>query len=472
MAELWTAEELASATGGRYEGSPPRAFGGVSIDSRSLSQNDIFVAIKGDTRDGHDFAAKALKAGAGLAIVSRPTEEMRQTGLLLIVDDPLAALRRLGIAARKRSRAQVIAVTGSVGKTGTKEALRLALGGQGETHASAASYNNHWGVPLSLARMPRSAKFAVFEIGMNHAGEITPLVQMVEPHIAIITAIAASHLGHFRSLDEIADAKAEIFSGVLPNGAGLINRDGDHFGKLREAAVRAGIRRIFGFGKSEAADIRLEACVLKESSSLATASVLGEKVTYTIGMPGEHVVMNSLAVLGAAKLAGADLARAAKTLGGLSPPKGRGVRYRLQAPGGEILLIDESYNANPASMRAALAVLSRVEPQDGGKRIAVLGDMLELGEAGPRLHAELAPAMDAARADALYACGPLMRNLWEAVPEGRRGRYASNSEELKEALIRDLKAGDVVMIKGSLGSRMGPLVEAIKEKFPAAAGMA
>jgi UDP-N-acetylmuramoyl-tripeptide--D-alanyl-D-alanine ligase len=472
MAELWTAEELANATGGQFEGSPPRAMGGVSIDSRSLAKGDIFVSIKGDNRDGHEFAAHALKAGAGVAIVSRPTEEMRRAGALLIVDDPLEALRRLGIAARRRSEAQVIAVTGSVGKTSTKEALKLVLSREGGTHASVASYNNHWGVPLSLARMPQNAKFAVFEIGMNHAGEITPLVQMVEPHIAIVTAIAASHLGYFRSLEEIADAKAEIFSGVLPGGAALVNRDGEHFARLREAAVRAGVRRVFGFGKSDAADIRLVKCVLRESNSSATASVLGETVAYTIGMPGEHVAINSLAVLGAAKLAGANLVRAAECLSALSPPKGRGVHHRLQAPGGEILLIDESYNANPTSMRAALAVLSRIEPQNGGKRIAVLGDMLELGESGPRLHAELAGAVDAAQADALYACGPLMRNLWEAVPEGRRGRYAASSEELKVALIRDLRAGDVVMVKGSLGSRMSPLVEAIKEKFPAMAGMA
>jgi UDP-N-acetylmuramoyl-tripeptide--D-alanyl-D-alanine ligase len=472
MAELWTAEELANATGGRFEGSPPHALGGVSIDSRSLAKGDIFVAIKGDNRDGHEFAAQALKAGAGIAIVSQPTEEMRKAGALLIVDDPLAALRRLGVKARKRSKAQVIAVTGSVGKTSTKEALKLVLSGEGEIHASAASYNNHWGVPLSLARMPATAKFAVFEIGMNHAGEITPLVQMVEPHIAIVTAIAASHLGHFRSLEEIADAKAEIFSGVLPGGAALINRDSEYFARLREVAARDGVGRVFGFGKSDASDIRLVTCMLRESSSSATASVLGETVTYTIGMPGEHVIINSLAVLGAVKLAGANLARAAGRLNTLKPPKGRGVHHRLRAHGGEILLIDESYNANPSSMRAALAVLSRVEPQNGGKRIAVLGDMLELGESGPRLHAELAQVIDAARADALYACGPLMRNLWEAVPEERRGRYAVNSEELKEALIRDLRAGDVVMVKGSLGSRMGPLVEAIKEKFPATAGMA
>jgi UDP-N-acetylmuramoyl-tripeptide--D-alanyl-D-alanine ligase len=366
----------------------------------------------------------------------------------------------------------VIAVTGSVGKTSTKEALRLVLNAAGETYASAASYNNHWGVPLSLARMPQSVRFAVFEIGMNHAGEITPLVQMVEPHIAIITAIAASHLGHFRSLDEIADAKAEIFTGVRPEGAAILNRDSPYFERLAEAARGMGVSRVFGFGRNVSADIKLEDVRLGSEASMVNASILGEETRYRIGTPGEHVVMNSLAVLGAAKLAGVDLGRAASALADLKPPKGRGVRHVLVVPGGQLVLIDESYNANPTSMRAALAVLSHVAPGKGGRRIAVLGDMLELGESGPQLHADLAQAIDACGADALYACGPLMRHLWEAVPASRRARYAASSEELKDALVSDLKAGDVVVVKGSLGSRMGPLVEAIKERFPAQPAMA
>jgi UDP-N-acetylmuramoyl-tripeptide--D-alanyl-D-alanine ligase len=471
MPELWSAEELVSATRGRFEGEPPKCFGGVSIDSRSLAPGDIFVAIKGENRDGHEFVATAFNAGAGAAIVSRPTDAMRAEGPLLVVDEPLKALERLGIAARARSAAKVIAVTGSVGKTGTKEALRLVLTGEGETHASAQSYNNHWGVPLSLARLPRSAKFAVFEIGMNHAGEIEPLTNMVKPHVAIVTAIAASHLGHFRSLEEIADAKAEIFSGVLPGGAAIINGDAPHARQIAAAAKRARIERIYSFGKDASADIRLVSIELLESRSKVTASVFGYEILFEIGMPGEHVAMNSLAVLGAAKLVGADLARAASSLAELCAAKGRGVRYTLTAPGGNLILIDESYNANPSSMRAALAVLGNTRPGRGGKRIAVLGDMLELGEKGSALHAQLADAIDASGADALYACGPLMRHLWEAVPSSRRGRYAANSKELQESLIGDLKAGDVVMVKGSLGSRMGSLVEAIKEKFPTAAGM-
>ncbi|MDP9138038.1 MAG: UDP-N-acetylmuramoyl-tripeptide--D-alanyl-D-alanine ligase, partial [Pseudomonadota bacterium] len=380
--ELYSSAEVVAATGGRLDGRPPSSLGGVSIDSRAIAAGDIFVAIKGDRLDGHEFAAAALAAGAGLAIVSRPTPAMREQGALLIVTDPLEALRQLARRARARSGATIIAVTGSVGKTGTKEALRLALTGEGPTHASASSFNNHWGVPLSLARMAQDARFGIFEIGMNHAGEITPLVAMVRPHIAIITAIAESHLGHFKSVDDIALAKSEIFSGVEAPGAAIINRDSPHYDRLAAAARSHGVRDIHGFGRHPSADIRLIGASLGQGSSSVTAAILGEAVAYTLGQPGEHIVMNSLAVLGAAKLAGADTARAAGALAGLSPPKGRGVRYRLAAPSGHLVLIDESYNANPASMRAALAVLAGNQPGRGGRRLAVLGDMLELGEHG------------------------------------------------------------------------------------------
>jgi UDP-N-acetylmuramoyl-tripeptide--D-alanyl-D-alanine ligase len=470
MAELWSMQELLAATGGRLEGEARGPFTGVSIDSRSITPGEIFIAIKGDSRDGHEFAAAALQKGAGLAIVSAPTDEMRTKGALLVVDEPLAALRRMAAAARLRSAARIIAVTGSVGKTGTKEAVRLVLGSQGKTHASQASYNNHWGVPLSLARLPRTARYAVFEIGMNHAGEITPLTRLVKPEIAIITTIAPVHLGHFRSLEEIADAKAEIFSGVVPGGAVLLNRDDEFYPRLSETARRSGIARIHGFGRHPSAEIRLDRAVLHETCTCVTAHVFGEEVAYKLGVPGEHVAMNSLAVLGAAALAGADLARAALSLAALSAPKGRGQRHHLLAPGGQLTLIDESYNANPSSVRAALAVFGNTRPGRGGRKIAVLGDMLELGGGAAELHAQLAEAIDASGADALYACGPLMRHLWDAVPSDRRGKYAASAEGLKPLLIEDLKAGDVVMVKGSLGSRMGPLVEAIKERFPAASG--
>jgi UDP-N-acetylmuramoyl-tripeptide--D-alanyl-D-alanine ligase len=466
MTVLWTIEELVAATGGRLDGEVARPIGGVSIDSRSIAAGDIFVAIAGENRDGHEFAAAALKNGAAVAIVSRPDPEMRDSGPLLVVDEPLAALRRLAAAARARSAACIVGITGSVGKTTSKEALRLALSASGPTHASASSYNNHWGVPLSLARLPRDAAYAVFEIGMSQAGEITPLTRLVRPHVAIVTTIAASHLGHFPSLAEIADAKAEIFAGVEPGGAAVINRDSEFFDRLAAAARHSGITRIFGFGEHESAEVRLSNVALHETCSCVTADILGETVSYRLGAPGRHLALNSLAVLAAAQLAGGDLARAAMALAHLEPQKGRGVRFRLDAPDGAITVIDESYNANPASVRAALALLGQASPGRGGRRIAVLGDMLELGDEGPRLHAELAAAIDESGTNIVYACGAGMAHLWEALPATRRGAYAETSQDLEEAVLRDLRGGDVVMVKGSLGSRMMPLVDAIKARYP------
>ena len=464
---LWTAEELQAATGGKPVGEVTKTLAGVSIDSRSVSDGDIFVAIKGDNMDGHDFVAKALQAGAGVAIVSRSTNAMQSAGpLLQVEDDCLKALERMARAARKRSHGKVIAVTGSVGKTSTKEMLRVALSASGETHASAASFNNHWGVPLTLARFATTSAFGVFEIGMNHGGEITPLVDMVKPHVAIVTTVAASHLGHFASLDEIADAKAEIFSGVVAGGSTVINQDSPYFEKLAVAARQAGIAAVYGFGKHEQAAIRLERIALHPDCCCITAEILGEKLVYKLGMPGAHMAMNSLAVLAAAKLAGADLARAALALADAKPAKGRGVQQRLDTGADDILLIDESYNANPASMAAALALLTQAKPGKGGRRVAVLGDMLELGKFGPDLHAGLAKDVDEAGVDILYAAGPLMAHLWEAVPKGKRGAYASTSAELKEMVLAQLRPGDCVMIKGSLGSRMALVADAMKNKWP------
>lgn len=468
MAEtLWTAEELLKATGGRLHGQVTKPLTAVSIDSRAVREGDIFIAIKGERHDGHDFVAGALKAGAGLGMVSRVSPEMTAAGPVLeVAEDPLRGLEAMGRAARRRCHGQVVAVTGSVGKTSTKEMLRVALSASGETHASAASFNNHWGVPLTLARMPRETAFGVFEIGMNHAGEITPLVGMVRPHVAIITAIAASHLGNFDSLDGIADAKAEIFSGVVPGGHAIISRDTPYFERLAHAARACGIGNVVSFGKHPEADVRMDRVALHAECCCVTASVFGETVIYKLGIPGEHMAVNSLCVLAAAKLAGADLARAALALSSAQPAKGRGVREKLGIAGGELMLIDESYNANPASVGAALALLGASQPGWRGRRIAVLGDMLELGEKGPELHAGLFDPMDAAKVDVLYAAGPLMANLWERVPGDRRGAYAATSEALRDAVLAGLKPGDVVMIKGSLGSRMGPLVEAIRAAYP------
>jgi UDP-N-acetylmuramoyl-tripeptide--D-alanyl-D-alanine ligase len=468
MAEaLWTIGELLAATGGRLHGTVTKRLGAVTIDSRAVGEGDIFIAIRGERHDGHDFAAGALKAGAGLAVVSRVTPEMTAAGPVLeVADDPLRGLENMGRAARARCAGQIIAVTGSVGKTSTKEMLLVALSASGQTHASAASFNNHWGVPLTLARMPRETAFGVFEIGMNHAGEITPLVGMVRPHVAIITTIAPSHLGNFASIEGIADAKAEIFTGVVPGGHAVISRDTPFFERLAAAARAAGVTDIVSFGKHAQADVRMERVALLPDCCCVTASVMGETVIYKLGLPGEHMAVNSLAVLAAAKLAGADLARAALALAAAAPAKGRGVRQRLAIADGELLLIDESYNANPASVAAAFALLGAAQPGKRGRRIAILGDMLELGDTGPELHAGLFEPMDAAKVDVLYAAGPLMANLWARVPEARRGAYAAASEELRDAVLAGLKPGDVVMVKGSLGSRMGPLAEAIRAAHP------
>jgi UDP-N-acetylmuramoyl-tripeptide--D-alanyl-D-alanine ligase len=465
--KLWTLDALVDATGGTVSGTPSQTMGGVSIDSRTIAKDDIFVAIKGDSMDGHDFVTAACGKGAGIAIVSRINPDWpKNLPLLCVTDDPLAALERLGRAARARSHAKIIAVTGSVGKTSTKEMLRVALSASSETHASAASFNNHWGVPLTLARFPTTAGYGVFEIGMNHAGEITPLVGMVKTHVAIVTAVAASHLGHFKSLDEIADAKAEIFSGVVKGGHAVINRDSQYYDHLASVAKSHGITSITGFGRHADAQVRMEAIALRPDCCCITANIFGEKVIYKLGMPGEHMALNSLAVLAAAKLVGADLARAALALSEAKPAKGRGGQIRLQHPNGELLLLDESYNANPASVAAALALLANLKPTKSGRRIAVLGDMLELGEFGEDLHRNLSHDIEHAGIDRVYAAGPLMKHLWDVLPKEKRGGYAPQSASLTEMLVNELRAGDCVMVKGSLGSRMGPIVEALKTKWP------
>jgi len=382
----------------------------------------------------------------------------------------LAALTDLARLARARSGAKIVAVTGSVGKTTTKEALRLALSADGETHASAASYNNHWGVPLSLARMPASARYGVFEVGMNHPGEITPLVSLIRPHVAIVTTVEAVHAAYFSGVEEIADAKAEIFDGLDGDGVAVLNADNPWFAHLKARAREKGIGRIVAFGAAEDADVRLKKVALQPASSTAVVDVLGTEVTLRVAMPGRHIVQNMLAVLGAAQLMGADLALAALALGRMEPPPGRGRPLVLAVPGGAITLLDESYNANPASVRAALDVLGRAPVGPRGRRIAVLGDMLELGTEGPALHAGL--AADMGGIDLVFCAGPLMQALWEALPASRRGAHAGDAAALEPLVASAIRAGDTLMVKGSNGSRMGPLVKSLAARFsPAAAAV-
>jgi UDP-N-acetylmuramoyl-tripeptide--D-alanyl-D-alanine ligase len=473
---LWTVETMAVAMHAARAGPLPHSISGISIDTRTIATGEAFFAIKGENRDGHDFVDAARNAGAGLAVVAAHRQDrFAADAPLLVVSDVLEGLREFARAARARSQAKIVAVTGSVGKTGTKEALRLALGVQGETHASAASYNNHWGVPLSLARCPDSARFAVFELGMNHAGEIEPLARLVRPQVAIITAIEPVHLEFLDSLEAIADAKAEIFLGLERGGVAVINRDNAQFARVERNARRAGVERIVSFGEHVGADARLIACSLRSDSSDVETRILGTELRYRLGAPGRHLVLNSLAVLAAVALIGADVRVAALALAELRPARGRGARITLDVPGGTILLIDESYNANPASMRAALALLGQagLEQAELGRskgsarsrRIAVLGDMLELGASGRELHRNLAGAVVADGVDLVFCCGPLMRALWEALPSSRRGRYAETSAELQAHVLAAVGPGDIVMVKGSLGSRMAVIVKALEDHF-------
>jgi UDP-N-acetylmuramoyl-tripeptide--D-alanyl-D-alanine ligase len=465
MTALWTQAELSAALGVAPSKPLSTTIGGVSIDSRTLEAGDLFFAIRGDAHDGHDHVARAFEAGAAAAVVSHErAHELAALGPVLAVEDTLQAMVRLAVAARARSKAKIVGVTGSVGKTTAKEMLRAMLTVCGLTHASAASYNNHWGVPLSLARCPESAHYAVFEIGMNHAGEIEPLTRLVRPQVAIVTAIEPVHLEFFGSLEAIADAKAEIFLGLERGGAAVINRDNPQFMRLERSARDAGVERIVSFGEHARADARLIKCSLQAETSTVQAQILGTEVTYKLGAPGRHLVLNSLSVLAAAALVGADLALAALALADLQPASGRGSRLTLHMPRGTALLIDESYNANPASMRAALALLGQTDLRQLGRRIAVLGDMLELGPRGAELHRELAVAVLAHGIDLVFCCGPLMRALWEALPSSRKGGYAETSAALESQVLAALQPGDAVMVKGSLGSRMTPIVKALQSR--------
>lgn len=472
MNTLWTSAAIGEAMNASTRGALPNDVTGISIDSRTLTPGEAYFAIKGDVHDGHDFVEAALKNGAALAVVARThADKFAADARLLVVDDVLAGLVDLARASRARLGAKVIAVTGSVGKTSTKEALRAVLGSQGETHASVASFNNHWGVPLSLARCPSSVKFAIFEIGMNHPGEITPLVKMVRPHVAIITTVEPVHLEFFSGIEAIADAKAEIFSGLEPGGSAVLNRDNPQFARLSKSAKTAKVARIVSFGSDEKADARLIDVSLHPACSAVHANILGQDITYKVGMPGRHMAMNSLAVLTAASLAGADLALSALALAQLKPAAGRGVREVLTLAEGTATLIDESYNANPASMKAAITVLGQAGVGPRGRRIAVLGDMLELGVAGPDLHRGLNEAIKANNIDAVFCCGPLMRNLWEALPSTKKGGYADSSATLEQQVVAAIGAGDAIMVKGSLGSRMKLIVVALQKRFPGQAAL-
>ena len=449
MMPLWTAIELTAATGGRM----PRAADvtGLSIDSRATQPGDLFVALAAE-RDGHDFVAAAIDAGAAAAMVHR---EPGVDAPMLVVGDTQAGLAALGAAARARSTARFVAVTGSVGKTTTKEMLRAILSASGATHAAEASYNNQWGVPLTLARTPRDAAYAVIEIGMNHAGEIAPLARMARPDVALITSVGAAHIGHLGSLEAIAREKGAIFSGLAAGGVAVLPADAPHLDILLDAAGAARVIRFGPGGEASALHVATD----PEGSDIE-ADILGQRLTFRLGTPGAHMAGNAIAALAAAAALGADVAKGAATLATFRAMPGRGDRRTIALPdGGSALLLDEAYNGQPPSMRAALALLKLLP---GKRRIAVLGQMGELGAFAEAEHAALGPHVVAA-ADLVFACGPLMRHTLAALPAGVVGAWAETSAALAPKVAAALRDGDAVLVKGSLATGMKTVVRALTE---------
>jgi UDP-N-acetylmuramoyl-tripeptide--D-alanyl-D-alanine ligase len=454
MTALWTSEEAQGAT----LGIPGRAFevNGLSIDTRTLKKGDLFIALKGENRDGHDFVKAAFEAGAGAALVSHTPPGLGPDAALLTVAHTQRGLEDLAVASRARTSAKIVAVTGSAGKTTTKELLRHALGALGPTHCSAASYNNHWGVPLSVAAMPRDVAYGVFEVGMNHFGELRNLVGFVRPHVVLVTTIAPAHLEFFGSCEAIADAKSEIFEGLLPGGAALVPADSPYAARLIARARQAHATRVLKFGAAAGSDARLLSYEEDSGGARIKADICGTPVEFMLAAPGRHIAQNALgALLAVAQLDG-DVLNAAAGLKNFAALKGRGARFTAAG----IDVIDESYNANPASMAAALALLGGAK----GRRIAVLGDMLEMGEGGPAHHAALAAPVEAADADLVFLNGPLMKALWDALPASRRGAWAETSAAIAPQLLAALRPGDTVLVKGSNGSRMSVIVEALKAR--------
>jgi len=463
MTALWTAAEAAVATGSAPVPGANWAARGVSIDTRAVAPADLFVALKGPRFDGHDFVAAALSRGAAAAMVDRPMPGA-DPARLLAVPDTQAGLEALAVAARARSTAKIVAVTGSVGKTGTKEALATLLTAQGPTHASSGNLNNQIGMPLSLARMPATAQFGVFEIGMNHAGEIAPLSAMLRPHVALITNVEAVHLEYFPDVEAIADAKAEIFAGLDTDGVAILNRDNRHFARLAAAAKARGVSRVWGFGEAAGAEGRLVSVALEPSGSVVQATILGHAINFRLPLPGRHQVQNALAVLLAVAAVGGDIEAGAVALERLEPVKGRGVTFDVTIPGGGFRIVDETYNASPAATRAALAVLGMTTLAPGGRRLVALGDMLELGANGPAEHAGLAEALIAAKVDQVFTAGPLMRHLHDALPTAMRGAHADNSAALAPLVASAAHVNDIVLVKGSAGSRMDVAIAALKTR--------
>ena len=468
MTALWTSPDAATATRGRNTRDWNAT--GVSIDTRTIQPGDLFVALT-DARDGHDFVAQAVAKGAAAAMVSRIPAGLALDAPLLIVDDVLRALERLGIAARARTKARVVGVTGSVGKTSTKDMLRVILSGQGRTHAAEASYNNHWGVPLTLARMPADTDFAVIEIGMNHPGEIAPLARMARLNVALITTIALAHLEAFANIDGIAHEKATILDGLEPGGTAIIPLD-TPTAPILLAKAKAVQTSLLTFGEGPAAQYRAEHITIGPTATVVRATRNRVNFLYKVMTPGRHFALNGLAALAAADALGLDSAIAAADLGRWSPPKGRGTRERIMLDPVENLffdLIDDAFNANPASLAAALDVLIAAIPQDqvgriaGGRRIAILGDMLELGPSETQLHIDIARHPGLSAIQIIHCVGPRMAALWQALPRNQRGEWMATAPELAARARSLIDAGDVVLVKGSKGIKVSLVVDALRK---------
>ncbi|HSR56290.1 MAG TPA: UDP-N-acetylmuramoyl-tripeptide--D-alanyl-D-alanine ligase [Alphaproteobacteria bacterium] len=456
---LWTAAEAEDATGGHSTSDWEAT--GVSIDTRSLAPEDLFIAVRGERLDGHDFLSDAFASGAAAAMVNRIPRDHGGGHPLLIVDDTYAGLKKLAKASRRRMAGKVVAITGSVGKTSTKEALAAALAPLGKVSASEGNLNNRWGVPLSLTRMPEDADFGVFEVAMNHAGEITPLTRLVRPDLAIVTTVNAVHLEFFDSVDEIALAKAEIFDGLDPTGIAILNADNPYYDFLKSEAASRGIANFISFGESEGADARLTG-FQANGTSRVTCNILGEEMAFELSLPGRHSAQNAMAVLAAVRALGGDLKAAAAALGTMATPQGRGRKVDIMLPGGgSALVIDDTYNASPASMRAAFRVLQETEPAPGGRRIAVLGDMLELGAGSARAHEELAGDLLGTGVDLVLTTGDNMVYLDDTLPRKNRGGHVGRPEQLVPLLEDLLRPGDVVLIKASHGQNLGRVVDAL-----------
>ena len=476
MTALWASADAAAATGGRTTTDWQAT--SVSIDTRTLQPGDLFVALT-DLRDGHDFVAAALAKGAAAALVSRVPHGVSPDAPLLIVDDVLAGLERLGIAGRKRTRAKVIGVTGSVGKTSTKEMLRVMLAGQGRVHAAEASYNNHWGVPLTLARMPVDTDFAVIEIGMNHPGEIAPLARMAGLDVAMITTVGAAHLEAFDNIAGIASEKAAIFDGLRPGGVAIVPSDLDVSPiLLAHAATTAA--KVLTFGADASATYRLIRVQICDAATVVQATRYGQPMLFKVSTPGRHFAANGLAALAVADALDLDPMTASADLGHWAPPPGRGTRERITLDIVEETafdLIDDAFNANPTSMAAALDVLIAARPEDGvgrvgrGRRIAILGDMLELGPTEDALHRAIAdhPGLDAI--STFHCVGPRMKALWHALPRTMRGEWVQTAPELAARARALIDAGDILLVKGSKGIKVSLVVDALRKLGQAAAGM-